>query len=215
MKNKNRITRKRIAAYIIDIFIVSLITVMFSQIEYINFTLSDYDKVYNEYNSFMMNYSSIKDIATSSIINDINYDLTYLNVPNSIISLIVIMMYFVVFQYLNKGRTIGKAIMKLKVNNVNKNSVSLISLFLRYLVLSSIITGIASILLVSFCSKEVYLRNCLSIDYVEMFVLLITYGMFMFREDHRGLHDVLGSTVVVSTEKEAKVIKEIINKEEN
>lgn len=214
MKKKGKLTTKRILAYVIDIFIVTIISEMFANLDLINSTLSDYNDVYSEYYSFVSNYSNISNLTTNSVINDINYDLTYLSIPNSIISLIVILFYFVVFQYFNNGKTIGKAIMKLKINNIDKGNVSLLSLFLRYLLLGNIITGIASIILISYSSKNIYYDYCLYIEYIEMFVILITYGMFLFREDNRGLHDMIGNTIVVSTESELKYIKEVNNKEE-
>ena len=41
---------------------------------------------------------------------------------------------------------------------------------------------------------------------IDMAVMFVTFGMVMFREDGRGLHDLLANTIVVPTEDEKEAV---------
>ena len=82
-------------------------------------------------------------------------------------------------------------------------------MILRSVVINSLLTSLISIICILTLSKSNYLTASNYIQMIDMAVMLVTFGMVMFREDGRGLHDLLANTIVVPTEdvKEAVIVK--------
>ena len=67
-------------------------------------------------------------------------------------SLVVTIAYFVVFQYLNKGQTLGKKLLKIKVKEKGENP-SLKSIIIRTVMINNIFSTV-------FLSRFIILRIC-------------------------------------------------------
>ena len=200
-------TARRFGAYIMDMIIIALISSMFVKIEFINPKYDEYLKVYNEY---------IKQLENDSKITDLSYDLAKTGIASSIISLVVTTLYFVGFQYLNRGQTLGKKVFKIKVVDGDKGRVKLYQLLVRSLLINSILTSFITILAVAFLSKTAYFKVIQFTPLFDITVLCASFILMMFREDGKGLHDLLMGTRVVFDEVEEETIKEakVVEKDE-
>ena len=127
-------TIRRLGAYIMDMFIVALISSLFVKIEFINPKYDEYQKVYNDYIDYTSEIKDIKDIENDSKLTDFSYDLAKTGIATSIISLIVTTLYFVGFQYLNRGQTLGKKVFKIKVVDGENKRVKLYQLLVIILI---------------------------------------------------------------------------------
>lgn len=215
------ITSKRILAYIVDIFIVTLISSMFAGIEFLNPYLEKQNEVTIEYNEKLEEYISqtedIKDLSNSEFMTDYTYDVSYYGVYTSIITLIVTILYFVVFQYYNEGKTIGKALFDIIVVDKNIKRVKINHLLIRSLIIHSIITNTILIISIFLLKKDAFLVISNIIGIIEMGIIIICIIMIMFREDKRLIHDLLAGTKVISREEyeEKQTIKEATILEKN
>ena len=122
-------TFRRFIAYIIDIIIISLIVGAFSSIRFLNPKLDEYNEAQKQYQDYITELSMTKyqDYITelsmtnpAGVFSDekaqnLSYDVTYYGVYTSIISLVVTFLYFSVFQYYTKGKTIGKLAMGIEL----------------------------------------------------------------------------------------------------
>ena len=103
---------RRISAYIADFLLVSIIIALFSEIYIINPYYDEYIELSDEY----LEYIELISLEDKSIslekLNKYTYDLSYYSVYILIITVVVNILYYVVFQYYNDGRTIGKEIYK-------------------------------------------------------------------------------------------------------
>ena len=106
-------------------------------------------------------------------------------------------MYFIVFQYYNNGKTVGKALLKIQVKSKDNKKLKLTQMILRSVVINSILTSLISIICILTLSKSTYLTASNYIQMIDMAVMLVTFGMVMFREDGRGLHDMMANTKVI------------------
>ena len=110
---------KRLGALILDMIIVSIVVSMLTFFVNNN---SNYEKLTKEYNDVM---EQAMDKKTSpkeykkllSKASDISYDLSKQTVVVSFVSLTIYILYFIVFQFYNKGQTIGKKLMKIKIES--------------------------------------------------------------------------------------------------
>ena len=183
--------------------------------ELINYLENNYDDLEiseEEYDEIIENlYDSYE-----KKVFDYNYELSRLNVISVIISIIITIIYFTIFQYYSNGQTLGKKIMNLKVVMKNNEKVKFINLLFRTILLYGIIITIVQLTCLFTLSKNNYNHIIFFIDMIGSAIELATILTFLIRKDHRGLHDLICSTAVVENIYEEEKNKKIIDyKEEN
>lgn len=204
MEDKVKLS-KRIIAYLLDILLVYLLISLISGIRFINPTYDKYVKVYNEYEDVFERYVN-KEISieeVNELNNDSIYKLTKYSVSTSVVIIVVIFGYFVLFQKYNNGQTLGKKIMKIKVVDANDNNISIIKYILRtipmyYIFIGSIIPIIINQVVVFLVSSNTYLTVYSIPINIFLFINIISFVMIIKREDSRGLHDLLANTKVIN-----------------
>ncbi len=190
-------TYKRLLAYIIDIIIVAIIASIFIDIPLIN----PYFDKYIELSQSMMDYLSGVKALTEADIVKLQYDFVYYSFYSSIILISVKALYFIVFQYFNKGQTIGKALLKIKMVS-EKRKLKFYQVALNALIICNIITAIINLVCLRLLSVDSYVLASNIINYVEIFIGITSVFMISIRKDGRGLHDIIAKTEVIYKEKE-------------
>lgn len=208
---------KRIAAYLLDlliVYVISMLLVWFIPMG------EEYNKRSDDYTNVILKYSS-GEITSDKYIEDskdISYDVNKLGVSISIIMLAVTTIYFVVVQYYNNGQTIGKKIMKLKIEPYSDKKLTMNNFLIHSVIVNSILLNLISIVMIVFVSKDVYLNIYDYISYIFTGLNIIILVMILYRKDGRGLHDILANTKVISldtnTIKQEEVVKEALVVEE-
>ena len=121
---------KRIVAYIIDIMVVTIIVTALSNLSFLNPNLDKYNEVYDKYTEEVKKYQNdeIKQDEFMEEYKTYNYELQKESLYTDIIFISVYLLYFVGFNYITKGVTLGKKIMKLKIvtNDEKKSNPSII-----------------------------------------------------------------------------------------
>ena len=193
---------KRIIAYLIDMTIVMLASSMLASISYINPKLDDYNKVYKEFNEIASQYSKneITDEEYNKLVLDYNYQLEKNNVVTIVISITTIILYFVLFQKYNNGQTLGKRIMKIKIENL-----SFWRYLLRTLILYNVLFNLLKIILIFTISKENYILASNILYVGALMIETTTIVLVNMRRDGRGLHDIISGSHVI----EVKNFKEV------
>ena len=203
---------KRVCAYIIDIAIVSFIFMLFSKIELLNPNAEEYDKVYDEFTTYVEKNSTtsdgLKNIMSGDEYKNFSYKLSKLQIPNSILNIVITFGYFGVFQYLNKGQTVGKRLMKIRVKSKDGKRAGFVQILVRSLLINEIIASIILVIFISTMSQSMYLKANRIVELIDMLIVYGSLGFIMFRPDACGLHDLLMNTVVVNDEKEVSEEKE-------
>jgi len=202
---------KRVIAYIIDIFLVLFISSVFSNIAIINPYLDEYTSISEEYlNLFnnnvpgetenieeVMNITSI--LENETLLENMTYKTSYYGVYLNIICIVISLLYFVVFQYFNDGKTIGKAIFGIKVVTNDMKKPKITNFLIRSVIIDRIAIDICSVLLIRFASEAVFKEYSYLIDVLAYGIVLASFLLMIFREDARGLHDLLADTVVINS----------------
>ena len=135
----NKPILKRACAYIIDLMLILIISSLFAGIEALNPNEEKYEETYNQYKTMISNASDINSINNEEVIN-ITYDMSKYGISIEIINLVVTVLYFVVFQYLNNGNTLGKTLMKIKVVSKDGKKIKFYQILLRSLIINSILS---------------------------------------------------------------------------
>lgn len=185
----------RAIAYIIDILIVSLISSLIMcavpQDKNYKIYMDEYTKLQTDY----IEHNIDQDTFTSRA-KPLIYDIDSAGVSSSFVQIIVIILYFVVFQFYNKGQTLGKKFMKLRVVS-KKGDLTLNQVAFRSLFNNSIIVNLLMIGSVLFIGRDFYYYASLGIQIFSVALVLAILFMILFKKDGRGLHDVLADTDVI------------------
>ena len=195
---------KRILAYLIDVVIVLLASSMLSSISYLNPQLETYNKYYDEYSEKTKDYLDKKtaDDEYLQITNDYSYKLERNNVYSSVISVVIILLYFGVFQKYNNGQTLGKKLLNIRV----KGNLNVFKYLLRTAIIYNVFINVAKIILIVALDQNQYLIANKYLYALALVVEVTTIVMIMLRKDHKGLHDlIVGSEVVEENKKVVEV----------
>lgn len=190
---------KRIFAYIIDLFIVAVIASAIFTMPIFKSESQNYTKYYEEYidilsNSRLSTISENKQIETLYNMNKSSQSLYIINVG-------LIIIYFGVISYILKGKTIGKKIMNIQIVPEKGKELNPNLFMLRQMLVTNLIPKILSILSLIFLNGSTWYTANNIIGYLNYISYLFMLGFLIFREDERGLHDLIGKTKVISIPK--------------
>lgn len=196
LKNDKPYFFPRLVAYIIDVTLVSIVC---SGILFLFPKNENYSKYLKEYQEVQTNFIDNKIEADEYIhkVADITYDIDYSNVLSMIVEVVLLILYFIVFQFYNKGQTFGKKLMKLRVVNNNGNELTLNQVTCRALIIDSILINLFMIAALLFSRRNYYYYASLSLQILSGIIIFVTLMMIFFRKDGRGLHDVVTGTKVI------------------
>lgn len=208
---------KRVLAYLVDVMIISFVSLLLT---YFVPTSENYNKLNKEFETLTIDYRN-QEVTMEEYLEkgtDINYQLNKEAVPQTIVSTVLSIIYFVVLTYFMNGETLGKKLMKIKITSNNDKKLTMNNYLIRALVIDSVLMNIITIITILLFSKDIYLTSYNIISYVFSFVYIVSLAMILFSKNGRGLQDILANTKVISTEtieeKQEVLEKEIVNKKD-
>lgn len=193
---------ERLAAYIIDIVIVSLAVSLVTSFIPEN---SNYVKINNELVELNEKYLN-QEIDTDQYVHqsmEYSYDAAYQGMVYTFVQIIIIILYFIVFQFYNKGQTLGKKLLHLRVVNKNDDKLTMNDMLLRGLVFPSILFDLLIVAVTLMASgfgtnkSSIYFYGSSALEIIQSLILVATAIMVLYRKDGRGLHDLIGKTKVI------------------
>lgn len=197
-KNEKAKFIKRIGAYIIDILLVTLLTTSISMF----FVDTKKSEGYTQQLVELTEKCSKNELSNEECqkqSNDLNYYISNDNIEVTIINCGVAIIYYVVLCFYCHGITLGKYLMKLKIVSANDKELNIGHYLIRGLLVNLILSNLVNILCIYFMSKDTYISVYPRISSVLSIFLLVTIMFAMYRNDGRGLHDLISNTKVIST----------------
>ncbi len=191
----NSLRLKRAIAFVIDILIVSLIVslIITNKNANINEQRSrELMKVINDYSNEKITMDEYLK-KYSDILYEVNED----NYNDNIVYLIVNIAYFLIFQFLNKGATIGKKIMKIRIVNRDKKDISLWQLLIRVSLVNELLAMILLLIIVKLFSGVPFLLLYGLVSLIRNVIVIVCGVMIFVRKDNMGLHDIISCSQVV------------------
>ena len=186
---------ERLGAYLIDMIIVSFIF-SFICLGFGTSISKTEEKMQELDNMLIENKITPEEYLEEYTI--VLYDYQKENILQSAISLSLTIAYYVIFQYMNKGQTIGKKILNIKVVDQHTNKpISIIKGLLRSLIVFSIVSSSLNIAFLYIFNANNYLYSYLALLALEGIFTLITAIFILYKKDRRGLHDIISNTIVI------------------
>lgn len=200
MADSNVAFSKRLLAFIIDMIILGIIS---SILTFPFCNTDNYKKLTNESTQVMEDYLD-KKITPQTYISrssDISYDLSKEIGLKTIITIGIYILYFIVYQFYNHGRTLGKKFMRIKIVSDNdKEELSMNQIAVRSLIINSILVNLITLSVTIFGTKDVYFVTSMIMQVLDMILMFTIAIMVLSREDKRGLHDIISHTKVINEE---------------
>ena len=186
----------RAIAYLVDILLVGILCAVIISFIPAN---KNYDKYMEEFKQVQDDFikdKNVKKYMDKSV--PIVYDIDYSNCASMFVKVTVLLLYFVVFQAYNKGQTVGKKLLKIKIVSTDGNELTVNQIAIRGIIIDSIFINLLIIGALLFSNRDVYYYISLGLQGFEGLLVVVSLIMILFRKDGRGLHDVLAKTQVVS-----------------
>lgn len=186
---------ERLLSYIIDAVLLSLIASLICL--GLPDKSTDAEKKLNDLSNKLI-ASEITNEAYVEEYSEIMYDYQKESLIPNAVSLVLTIGYFVVFQYMNKGQTLGKKLLGIRVvDSKDEKPISIVRGLVRSLFILSIISSIANILFIYILNKNNYFIAYGLIGSIEFIFILVTIIFILYRKDGRGLHDMMANSKVI------------------
>ena len=194
-KDEKVLFSQRLCAYFIDILIVSIISGLISTF------FVDVDKI-NEVTKRLENVT--QEITTTSELDNLKfeeyidacYDVARYQGIIILIELIIVILYYVVYQIYKDGQTYGKKLLRIKVVSTN-GDLTMNQMIFRACFSTSLLIDLVSLFVLAFSSKYAFFYGTLSFEFISYIVFTISVFMVMFSKNGLALHDKLFNTKVV------------------
>lgn len=186
---------ERLLSYFIDVMLLSLIASLICM--GLPDKSTEAEKQLNDLNNKLI-ASEITNEVFIEEYSEVMYDYQKSSLIPNIVSLVLTIGYFVVFQYMNKGQTLGKKLLGIRVvDNQNEKPISIIKGLLRSLFTMGILSSTANILFIYLLNKKNYFIAYGLVGFVEFLFILITTIFILYKKDGRGLHDMMANSKVI------------------
>ena len=188
---------KRIFARVIDMVVIFIIS---TALTYILPENREYKEAYEEYQNLLTEISQQEEVSNDLVTktNDVIYNVSKSSVTTSVVTTVLTISYFVVFAYFMNGQTLGKKIMNIRIVSNSKKKLTMNNYLIRGLLVNSILMNTLNVIFVLGLNKNTYLQVNDITTYLFGAIYIVLIGMMLFREDGRGLHDVLAGTKVIN-----------------
>lgn len=190
-------TLKRIFAYLIDIFIVSILVNLILYLPFLKNTQERYLETSNEYFEEIFNSTSgSSDLTEEELIKTV-YNFQKDTQAINILTVGVSFIYFGVIAFICNGQTLGKKILKIKVAPVKGDKLNPQLFILRAIIICNIIPRIAIIIITNYGGMTTWYTLYNIINNLQNVINFVIIGFIIFRDDERGLHDLICNTKVI------------------
>ena len=193
------LTIKRFTSYIIDIIVVFLLATLITSF----IPMSEKAKEMTKNLTETMKVEKTENVDIKSVYEEaarLNYELSKETVINTLVSIAVYILYFIVLPVYNNGQTVGKRAMKLKITNASGSKLTMNNMLFREMILHNILFNIILTMLIVVLNKNNYLTASIIIEVMQVSISISILIMIIVRNDGRGLHDLIGGTVVINEE---------------
>lgn len=140
--------------------------------------------------------------------NDYSYGISKLSLNETIVNIVICMLYFGVLPFIMNGQTLAKKILRLKVvdNKDEKRKIPLWKYLVRAFLICEIVFTIANLIMINVMTKDIFINATYWLNKARYIYEIIFLICLVLREDQRSIHDLLLNTTVIRIDKEGNKI---------
>lgn len=189
---------RRLIAYLIDFaFIAAILMILANFIP----KSADFDFLNQDMNA-LTEQAMNNEITFESYLREYtNYlrEIDKVNVLYNSISLIIIIIYYSIIPIFTSC-TLGKYIMKLKIERKDKKKLNFYNLILRSIIDQGLLLSLITIIMAQLVSNKTYLITIFILGIIQILLVIISGFMILYRRDARGLQDIISNSKIVKKE---------------
>ena len=195
---------KRLIAYILDMLIIYIISSLIFMIVFRN----DYQKYTEATEDYFNNITNIAKETKDrnkmvDNVNEISYNYIKLGTTQTIF-VITTEIYFIFIQFFLNGQTLGQKLLKIKIVPLEGEKLEAGLFVLREIVLLVIPIRVIDLIALLTTGMNTYLKINNLTSNLNSIISILIIGTILFRQDERGIHDLISKTKVIRVEKERK-----------
>lgn len=186
--------KKRLSAYLIDFILLTIIITLISSV----LPSPKQEEVNNKLNVLETSLLDGK-ITNQQYLEEYKkilpeYDKA--NMMTNICNLVFILGYFIIIPVINNGQTLGKKVLKIKIESLD-NNLTIRDMIIRNFITTSLLQLMISSTLVYIVNSEIYYNLSLIVSLLQILLVIITSFMIIYRKDKKGIQDLLTNTEVI------------------
>lgn len=189
---------RRLIAYLIDFaFIAAILMILANFIP----KSADFDFLNQDMNA-LTEQAMNNEITFESYLREYtNYlrEIDKVNVLYNSISLIIIIIYYSIIPIFTSC-TLGKYIMKLRIERKDKKNLNFYNLILRSIIDQGLLLSLITIIMAQLVSNKTYLITIFILGIIQILLVIISGFMILYRRDARGLQDIISNSKIVKKE---------------
>ena len=128
---------------------------------------------------------------------NITYDLSKTLGAQSLITITIGILYYVVFQLYMGGRTLGKMLLKIKVVSTSGSELTMNQMLFRSFIANSILLDILSMVFIIFADREVFFYCYGIFSLIQNVIVFVSLFTIMYGKEGLAIHDKLVHTKVI------------------
>ena len=191
---------QRLLAYVLDMTIVVLVSTLIS---YPFISTKAVDKLNKQSSEILEKYQN-QEISAKTYFNqsmDNSYQLSKETGLTNIVTIVVYVLYFIVYQMYMNGQTIGKRIMKIRIVKNKDGTLSMNDMLVSGLINNYILANILIAIFV-LINRNTYVYGSSIVQIIQYAILIASIFMIIIRKDGRSVADLICGTKVVSLKEE-------------
>lgn len=186
---------ERLGAYLIDIILLSVISSIICS------GITPDSTIINEHLDELSTKWQTGEITNEVYFEEyghLMYDYEKDNIIPLVVNLSLTVAYFVIFQYMNKGQTLGKKALNIRVvDKTTEKPISILKGLVRSLIVLGILSSSLNILFIYILNRNTYFTGYTIVGMIEILFDLITMILILYKKDSRGLHDLMVNSKVI------------------
>lgn len=189
-------TLSRIVAYFIDIIIIYFIATIITGFLPRSIT---YEKAV-EKETKIIDKATSGDYEIEEMLDElyeVRYDIDKETIHITLISCVLYLAYFGTYAFYNNGQTLGKKLLKIKIEYEGDKKYQHTMYLLRACLIHGIFTSVSLVILVLFLNVNTYSITYSVISVINTIFLFTTLVVSAFREDGKGIHDLICRTNII------------------
>lgn len=186
---------KRFASFIIDIIIVSCIM---SVIAFVFPKNKNIEKLNEEMVSISEDFMD-GNIDEEEYLNKtapLSYRIDKENFLYTTIDVVITILYFVVFQFVRGGQTVGKKLLGIKIVK-DDGELQINDMIFRSFIINSVLYSMICLVFLFTLKDMNYIYSVSIFSFIQSILMIVSVLMIVFRKDKRSLHDIITKTKVI------------------
>ena len=118
------------------------------------------------------------------------------NMAINVCNLVFIIGYFIIIPVVNNGQTLGKKILKIKIEKIDGN-LTIRDMVIRNFITTSLLQLMISSTLVYIVNNDIYYNLSIFVSLLQILLVIITSFMIIYRKDEKGVQDLITGTQVI------------------